>query len=74
MVLGNQNAGKTSLVNTFLKDVPYVPEASSSRSKLQTVSPFLPVVSIPALHGGTLYIVDSPGEYNRRGARLDAQR
>lgn len=58
VVLGDHNAGKTSLINTFLKDVPYVPEASSSTSK---PVPCLPVVSVPALHGGTLYIVDSPG-------------
>ncbi|KAK9893926.1 hypothetical protein P389DRAFT_198662 [Cystobasidium minutum MCA 4210] len=60
LVLGDHKAGKTSLINTFLKDVPYVPEASSSKSSLQAASPFLPVVSFPALHGGTLYIVDSP--------------
>ena len=68
LVLGAHNAGKTSLINTFLKDVPYIPKASSSKSSLQTPSSaVLPVVSYPALHGGTLYIVDSPGAQQQYG-------
>lgn len=66
LLLGESNAGKTSLINTFLKDVPLVPEASTSTSK---AARHLPVVSVPALNGGTLYIVDSQGE--RRSQRVE---
>lgn len=61
LVLGDSNAGKSSLINTFLKDVPLVPEASTSTDQ-HAANRCLPVVSAAALNGGTLYLVDSPCE------------